>query len=186
MFKLCFFIAILLVFTLSENQSVLAQDESQSDEISSSTEATGFNDIELSEAPQNKRSLVFLNDDHQRLMKLIERMRLAKRLGRSVMVDDLGLVDETQGTGEEDKPLVPTTRYLSLAGISYQAPENWIIWLNGKRMTPDALANEIIEIKVREDFVEIKWLDFGKGQVFPVRLRPNQKFDLETKTFLPG
>lgn len=80
----------------------------------------------------------------------------------------------------------PGIRELSLAGILYKGQENWTIWLNGTRMTPQAYSNQIHEIKVSEDYVDIKWFDPYTNIVFPIRLRPHQRFNLDTRIFLPG
>jgi len=77
-------------------------------------------------------------------------------------------------------------RDVSLGGIAYNTPDDWTIWLNGSRVTPDALPSEAIDLRVYRDFIEVKWYDALKDQIFPVRLRTNQKFNLDTRVFLPG
>lgn len=77
-------------------------------------------------------------------------------------------------------------RDVKLGGIAFNTPDDWTIWLNGNRVTPDRLPTEIVDIHVYKDFIEVKWFDSVTNQVFPIRLRTNQKFNLDTRIFLPG
>lgn len=77
-------------------------------------------------------------------------------------------------------------RDVSLGGIAFESPDDWTIWLNGKRVTPDALPSEALDLRVYRDFIELKWFDARSNQVFPIRLRPSQRFNLDTRIFLPG
>ncbi len=77
-------------------------------------------------------------------------------------------------------------RDISLGGIAFSNPDDWTIWLNNMRVTPDNLPSEAIDLRVYKDFIEIKWFDAKTNQVYPIRLRPNQKFNLDTRIFLPG
>jgi len=77
-------------------------------------------------------------------------------------------------------------RDIKLGGIAFQSPDDWTIWLNGHRVTPDALPSEAIDLHVYKDFIELKWFDAYSNQIYPVRLRPGQKFNLDTRIFLPG
>ncbi len=76
-------------------------------------------------------------------------------------------------------------RDIRLGGISFNNPDDWTIWLNGSRVTPDALPAEAIDLRVYKDFVELKWFDTLTNQIYPVRLRINQKFNIDTRIFLP-
>ena len=89
-------------------------------------------------------------------------------------------------TEDINAPREKGIREISLGGIVYAAPEEWTVWLNGQRLTPDALPEEIIDIKVMEDFVQLKWFDSYTNLIFPVRLRAHQRFNLDTRIFLPG
>lgn len=77
-------------------------------------------------------------------------------------------------------------RDIRLGGIAYNTPDDWTIWLNSNRVTPDALPSEAIDLRVYRDFIELKWFDAVTNQVYPVRLRMNQRFNLDTRIFLPG
>jgi len=77
-------------------------------------------------------------------------------------------------------------RDVRLGGIAFNTPDDWTIWLNNNRVTPDALPAEAIDLRVYKDFIELKWFDSLTNQVFPIRLRMNQRFNLDTRVFLPG
>lgn len=86
---------------------------------------------------------------------------------------------------------MPNARYiapreLTLSGLLYHSDDSWIIWLNGMRITPNKKPDELRNIRVEKEFVELKWYDAVTDKVYPVRLRPHQKFSIDLKTFLPG
>ena len=95
------------------------------------------------------------------------------------------MFDEGQLLEDRPKP-PPEARYLTLGGIVYRSADKWTVWFNGKRVTPQALPSEAIDFKVKKDFIEIKWYDEYTNQIFPVRLRPHQRFNIDTRIFLPG
>ena len=77
-------------------------------------------------------------------------------------------------------------REVSLAGILYHSDSDWTIWLNSQKITPKNLPSAILDISVTKDFVKMKWLDVQTNQIFPVKLRPHQRFNFDTRIFLPG
>ncbi|MCD8493857.1 MAG: hypothetical protein LRY39_00190 [Alphaproteobacteria bacterium] len=80
----------------------------------------------------------------------------------------------------------PEEREIRLGGILFTRKGDWTIWLNNKRVTPDALPSEAIELRVYKDYVEMKWLDDYTQRIYPIRLRPHQRFNLDSRIFLPG
>ena len=88
-------------------------------------------------------------------------------------------------------PAVPgvhphTIREISLGGIVYRQPKDWTIWLNGQRVTPDALPEQVLDLKVVDDHIDLKWFDTFTNLIYPIRLRPHQRFNLDARIFLPG
>lgn len=83
-------------------------------------------------------------------------------------------------------PTVLSIREISLSGITYNGPEKWTIWLNGQRIAPNNIPEEILKLRVNNEFVEIIWHDKQTHKIYPVRLRPNQRFNLDSRVFLPG
>ncbi len=82
--------------------------------------------------------------------------------------------------------VIPEKRVISLAGVVYRAPGDWIVWLNGKKMTPKDILPEVVEIKVSQDRVHLKWFDIGLNNVISITLRPHQTYDIVTGVLLPG
>lgn len=90
-------------------------------------------------------------------------------------------------TGASVAPVVePGIRELTLGGIVFTNGADWTIWLNNTQVTPKALPRQAIDLVVRKEYVDIKWYDEYTNQIFPVRLRPHQRFNLDTRIFLPG
>ena len=77
-------------------------------------------------------------------------------------------------------------RYVTLGGIAYRSTKSWTIWLNGQRVTPDALPEEILDLKVFKSYVEMRWYDKYTKRIMPIRMRSNQRFHLDARIFLPG
>jgi hypothetical protein len=80
----------------------------------------------------------------------------------------------------------PEKREIRLAGIVYHGAKDWVIWLNEQRVTPDALPPEILDMKVYKGYIELKWFDDWTNQIYPIRLRPHQRFNIDARMFLPG
>lgn len=91
---------------------------------------------------------------------------------------------ETEQKSDEDR--VKGIREISLSGILYHSLDTWTVWLNGERVTPDAIPKEIMDIQVKSDHIDLKWYDAFTNQIFPIRLRTHQRFNLDSRIFLPG
>jgi hypothetical protein len=117
-------------------------------------------------------SLVFTEAEHREII-------LARRAAGKVRAPE---ASEGQGG------VVPSEeeRNIHLQGIVYTAKDDWVIWLNGKQITPLALPEEALAIEVYREYIEIKWYDDFTNQIIPLRLRPLQKFNIDTRMFLPG
>lgn len=92
---------------------------------------------------------------------------------------------EGEPVGEVAKP-PPEEREIKLSGILFVSSSDWIVWLNGKRVTPKAIPKEVLDMKVYERYVEIRWFDEYTNQVFPIRLRPHERFNIDSRVFIPG
>lgn len=80
----------------------------------------------------------------------------------------------------ESVELIPIDRKIWLQGIFYQAPNNWIIWLNGYKLTPYYMLPEIRGIRVEQDRVSLEWFDIGKNGIINITLQPHQVYDIVT------
>lgn len=86
----------------------------------------------------------------------------------------------------DELELDPERRYITLGGIVYKGKDNWTIWLNGKRVTPTAVPEEVLDLRVFKDYIEVKWIDDFTKQIFPIRMRAHQRFNMDMRIFLPG
>lgn len=77
-------------------------------------------------------------------------------------------------------------RELYLGGILYASEDDWTVWLNGQRLRPNAIPDEVMDIKVYNEYVELKWFDRFYNLIYPIRLRPHQRFNIDRRIFLPG
>lgn len=81
----------------------------------------------------------------------------------------------------------PPRRLIRVAGVLYKSPKNWIVWMNNKKVTPNELLPEIVDISVKDSSkVSLKWYDVGLNQVISITLRPHQTYDIVTGILLPG
>lgn len=127
-------------------------------------------------SPAKIRSLFFTHWQHEALLD-------AKKSRGNVRPPTQSELNALGAPGEDKKP---ENRDLSLNGIVFVNDEDWTIWLNGMRVTPSAIPREIIDLRVYKEFIEVKWLDDYTNQIFPIRLRAHQRFNLDARIFLPG
>jgi hypothetical protein len=83
-------------------------------------------------------------------------------------------------------PVEPGIREISVGGIIYLNANDWVVWLNGVKVTPDRLPEEIMDIEVSKNAVRLKWFDAYTNRIFPIRIKTYQRFNLDTRIFLPG
>lgn len=100
--------------------------------------------------------------------------------------DGSGTTDEKGLQYDEEEQVTAGSRTISLSGIVFISPDDWTIWINKMRITPANLPKQALDLRVYRDFIELQWFDAKSNQVFPIRLRPNQTFNLDGKVFLPG
>jgi hypothetical protein len=82
---------------------------------------------------------------------------------------------------------VPQHRVISVSGLLYRSPKDWIVWMNGQKVTPEKLLPEIVDIKIdSSSHMRLKWYDIGLDKVIAITLRPHQTYDIVTGVLLPG
>jgi hypothetical protein len=81
---------------------------------------------------------------------------------------------------------IPQVRRIIVSGIVYRNPEDWIVWINNKKMTPEDVLPEVVSVAVHEDKVDLEWYDIGLNDVIKIRMRPHQIYDIVTGVLLPG
>lgn len=173
---------LLLVFVAVSAHAQDAQQDNVSEPLLQSEEEFIPPIFEEEISITSLRSVLFLPRDHQRMIQILNRLRLAKLNGQTLSPQDLGFVTE----GSEDVIPQNYIRFVRLGGIGYAAPGQWVIWLNGQRLEPGDRPSEVLDLSVFKDYVEIKWYDARTNQIIPIRLRAHQAFDVETRAFLPA
>lgn len=137
------------------------------------------------ESPFNSEeyaSLLFTYWEHT----AIDDARRSRGLVRAPTEDELMRdLKKREDNIERVKP-PPEEREIRLGGIVYRSKGDWTIWLNEERVTPDAIPSEVLDLRVFNEYIEIKWLDDYTNQIFPIRLRANTRFNIDTRIFLPG
>ena len=89
--------------------------------------------------------------------------------------------------GEEvEETIKKGPREIILGGISYISDKRWTIWLNSQRITPKSLPPEVINLEVSREYVELQWFDEYTNTIYPIRLRPNERFNIDSQLFIPG
>ncbi len=142
------------------------------------------------EAPANKLLSSMEKDIEDRLNYLKPQVDINKMpsLFFNVWEHDL-IVDArrglTTGIGEEGIEQAGD-RDISLGGIVYVSGSDWTVWINNTRVTPKAIPAQIMDLKVYKEHVDLEWFDSTTNQIFPIRLRSHQRFNLDTRIFLPG
>ncbi len=92
----------------------------------------------------------------------------------------------TAAAAAQSQVSVNAIRELSLGGISYLSHKDWTVWLNGQRITPETIPETIMDIHVYNEHIEIKWFDEKTKIIYPVRLHAHERFNLDTRMFIPG
>lgn len=90
----------------------------------------------------------------------------------------------TGDSQQQQRP--PGPREISLGGIAFANSSQWTVWLNGVRVTPTAIPEQVLDIKVSSSYIDLKWYDTNTNKIFPIRLRPQERFNLDMRLFLPG
>lgn len=90
------------------------------------------------------------------------------------------------GADAGNQNVEPGIREISLGGIAFENISSWTVWLNGVRITPDAIPEQVLDIKVSRAFIDLKWFDRYTNKIYPIRLRPHERFNLDSRIFLPG
>jgi hypothetical protein len=81
---------------------------------------------------------------------------------------------------------IPQRRIIAVSGVVWRSDDDWIVWINGKKVTPKSYLPEIVDIKVDKDSVRLKWFDIGINGIISIGLRPHQTYDIVTGVLLPG
>lgn len=130
---------------------------------------------DASVTPESMQTLFFTAWQHALLQEA--------KIGFNTRLPNPGEVGQSS---DPNAPREPGIRELALGGISYGSASKWAVWLNGVRITPDAIPEQVLDIKVGKAHIDLKWYDSYTNKIYPVRLRPHERFNLDSRIFLPG
>ncbi len=87
---------------------------------------------------------------------------------------------------DQNVGVIPQVRTISLQGIYYKSPTNWMIWLNNRKVAPGAPRQaEIQDLIVEPGVIHLKWFDIGANAVLSLDMRPHEVYDIVTGVALP-
>ena len=136
-----------------------------------------------SEKKKSISSLFFTESQFNTLNEAIMR----RNNNASIEEGDVRYSEPSDGMEEGDEERVkPANREVYLSGLVFVHEKDWTVWLNGMRIKPDAIPDEIKDIKVYKTHIDIKWFDEYNNKIYPIRLKPHQRFNVDTHVFLPG
>ncbi len=147
-------------------ESALPQEQGAAEQVAPAPKTLSMQD---EVTPQEIPSLFFTMDALALIKDAIEGLNTSTN------------VDVTDGSEKE-----PGIRELALGGIVYERSDDWTIWLNGLRITPDTIPGEIFDLSVSKEYIDIKWYDAYTNRLYPIRLRANERFNLDSRLFLTG
>lgn len=172
---------------LASHHSVWAQSDVPPQDILSGTENDGdvvmIEDmgVPVVQRPKQLESLLFTFWEYSAIKDAQNARGFVRDTGENISDQD----SQYQRAEEKIKP-PPEEREIRLSGIAYQSSKKWTIWLNNQRVTPDSLPEEVMDLKVYKDYIEMKWHDDYTNRIMPIRLRAHQRFNIDTRIFLPG
>lgn len=97
-----------------------------------------------------------------------------------------GIVNAGNNLGAPTEKPIPQVRIIKLTGVLYKSPDDWLIWLNGHKLNPKTLLQEIVDIEVFQDSsVRLHWFDIGLNGIIDITMRPHEQYDIVTGLLLP-
>ena len=131
--------------------------------------------------PHEYQSMVFTHWEYVAIQEALQSRGAYRPPTEEELARDL-----KRNPNEEKVKPPPEEREIRLSGILYNSGADWTVWLNEERVTPDAIPKEVMDLKVYKSYIEFKWFDEYTNKIFPIRLRPHQRFNIDTRIFLPG
>jgi hypothetical protein len=107
----------------------------------------------------------------------------------SIMRAQQGFLVPREAFDPNNQGAEPTTggsRVVSLAGIIYVNSKDWVIWLNGERVTRKNMPQRLIGLTVRPTLAHLRWLDVPNQRIVNITLRPHQQYLLDSDTIIPA
>lgn len=131
------------------------------------------------------RESIFFTPEEIAILQQARQGYLDSRFQTQVPVE--AAAENTADDGKkDDAPIDRGRRILTLAGVVYQSPQDWTIWLNGERVTPRNIPENIRSLTVNVDHVRLRWFDKAENRIVNITLRPHQHYNLDLDTIAPG
>lgn len=181
MLKLSLYAAVAFVFMYAGATN--AQDNIDSIASMASDEAK-IEIVKLPQPPISQLKPLFWNNAELSIISQIKRGVI-----KVVPIDDSLVIEDLLNDG--DIPIITKTkkykvpRDLRLSALIYNSKDDWSVWLNGMKITPDSDVTEVRYLNVNENYIEIKWFDAVTNKIYPVRIKPDQRYNIDTGLFLP-
>ena len=105
---------------------------------------------------------------------------------QKALMGKVDVPEQTLSIEKKTEAQIPQRRLIQVSGVLYRGKGDWIVWINNRKVTPNKLLPEILEIKVNNSsYVHLKWFDVGLNAVIAITMRPNQTYDITSGVLLP-
>lgn len=169
------FAMALMVCTTSAGWAQSFDDTDETVELIDLTDTEIDTDTQV--AAQERESIFFS----------IEELEMILQVSQGIMtVGDEATAGTTGEAQAEQQPVDRGRRVLTLSGVVYQSPNDWTIWLNGERVTPKNIPENVRGLIVHTDHIRLRWFDRAENRIVNIALRPHQQYNLDLDTILPG
>ena len=77
---------------------------------------------------------------------------------------------------------IPPERHgdIHLGAVMYYGPDDWTLWLQDKKWTPDTVSDDLRVLEVTSDEVRLAWRGKDAASEIEFVLKPNQSFQTAT------
>jgi hypothetical protein len=69
---------------------------------------------------------------------------------------------------------------IRLGAVMYYGPDDWTLWLQGEKWTPETSRDDLRVLEVTEDAVRLWWRNEDDATEHEITLRPNESFQIAT------
>ncbi len=69
---------------------------------------------------------------------------------------------------------------IRLGAIMYYGPQDWSLWLQGEKWTPETSRDDLHILQVSPNDVHLSWRDDEKGETHLITLHPNESYQIAT------
>lgn len=80
----------------------------------------------------------------------------------------------------------PSPDLIHLGAVLYYGPDNWALWLQGERWTPETDRPDLHILAVTPEQVRLSLTPLDDGPALDITLRPHQSYNRVTQTISEG